>query len=732
MHWRVPGFCPEARSRDWFSSSATPARRMTSTTDPSRDLARLEALRLEVEHHQRLYHGLDSPEISDAQYDALVRELESLESQFSATGSTAVGVSPLARVGHAAAREFQQVQHAVPMLSLNNVFGREELSQFSERLATLLGMASAEGLEFACEPKVDGLAVSIRYEDGLLVQAATRGDGSIGEDVTENVRTIRNLPSQIQAPTDALPKNAVPQRTPTDMVPRILEVRGEVFMAKTDFGELNMAQQKAGGKLFANPRNAAAGSLRQLDSTITAARPLRFVAYGLGIVSEATQMPKHHSEAMAWLAAMGLPVANHRAERVTLQGAWDFVSEIQASRQALDFEIDGVVIKLESHALQEKAGFVSRAPRFAVAYKFPAQEVSTRLLAIDVQVGRTGVLTPVARLDPVRVAGVVVSNATLHNADELHRKDIRVGDTVWVRRAGDVIPEVLGAIHALRPPEAKPFEWPHRCPTCRGPIERVEGEAAHRCISGLSCPAQQRQAIEHFVHRRAMDIEGLGEKRIAQLLEAGLVSRISDLYSLRVSDIAGLEREGDKSAQNLIDEINRSRKTSLSRFIYALGIRHVGERTARDLALHFQSLDRLRQADQATLMQAPDVGPVVAASVASFFAEPSQSEEVDRLAAHIAFSQVDDRPAVAPAQAGPLSGRTVVLTGTLSTMTRDAATDWVMRLGGKVVGSVSAKTGFLIAGMDAGSKLTKAEGLGVAVLSEQDFLKMIEEASGGQ
>lgn len=704
---------------------------MTSSTQPSGDLARLNALRLEIERHQRLYHGLDSPEISDAQYDALVRELEALESQLSGTGSGVAGDSPLQRVGYAAAREFQQVEHALPMLSLNNVFGQEELSQFGERLATLLGMASAEGLAFACEPKVDGLAVSIRYEDGLLVQAATRGDGSIGEDVTENVRTIRNLPSRIQDANVASFDQGTSKPAVSARVPRVLEVRGEVFVAKTDFNNLNAMQQKAGGKVFANPRNAAAGSLRQLDSAITAARPLRFVAYGLGVVSESDLMPKSHSEAMAWLGAMGLPIASQRAQEVGLDGVWEFVSEIQAGREALDFEIDGVVIKLESFALQEKAGFVSRAPRFAVAYKFPAEEVSTRLLAIDVQVGRTGALTPVARLDPVRVAGVMVSNATLHNADELHRKDIRVGDMVWVRRAGDVIPEVLGAIHALRPLGAKPFEWPLRCPACQGPIERVEGEAAHRCVSGLSCPAQQRQAIEHFVHRRAMDIEGLGEKRISQLLEAGLVSRISDLYSLRVVDIAGLEREGDKSAQNLIDEINRSRKTSLSRFIYALGIRHVGERTARDLALHFKSLERVRQADQASLMQAPDVGPVVAESVVNFFAEPLQAHEVDRLAAQIEFSQVDDRPAVAPAQAGPLSGRTVVLTGTLSTMTRDEASDWVMRLGGKVVGSVSAKTGFLIAGADAGSKLAKAESLGVAVLSEQDFLKLVKEAQGG-
>jgi DNA ligase (NAD+) len=703
---------------------------MTSQIDPEIDLARLKALRLEVERHQRLYHGLDSPEISDAQYDALVRELESLESQLSPMGSLGDGASPLQRVGHAAAREFQQVEHVLPMLSLNNVFGQEELNQFGDRLATLLGMASAEGLKFACEPKVDGLAVSVRYENGLLVQAATRGDGSIGEDVTENVRTIRNLPSRIPGADDAFLGWGASKLGPV-RVPRVLEVRGEVFMAKSDFSHLNRVQQKAGGKVFANPRNAAAGSLRQLDSSITAARPLRFVAYGLGVMSESVQMPDGHSDAMKWLGAMGLPVASQRAREVGLDGAWKFVTEVQAVREELDFEIDGVVIKLESFALQERAGFVSRAPRFAVAYKFPAEEVSTRLLAIDVQVGRTGVLTPVARLDSVRVAGVMVSNATLHNADELQRKDIRVGDTVWVRRAGDVIPEVLGAIEALRPPEATPFQWPVRCPACQGPIERVEGEAAHRCISGLSCPAQQRQAIEHYVHRRAMDIEGLGEKRISQLLEAGLVSRISDLYSLRVVDIAGLEREGDKSAQNLIDEINRSRRASLSRFIYALGIRHVGERTARDLALHFQSLERLRQADQATLMQAPDVGPVVAESVLNFFAEPSQSQEVDRLAAQIEFVQVDDRPAVAPAQEGPLSGRTVVLTGTLASMTRDTASDWVMRLGGKVVGSVSAKTGFVIAGADAGSKLSKAESLGVAVLSEQDFLQMVKEAQGG-
>jgi DNA ligase (NAD+) len=669
-------------------------------------------LRAEVARHQLLYHRDDAPEISDAQYDALVRELAQREAEW-AGGSIPEG-SPIDRVGAVARREFRTVTHTVPMLSLNNAFEPEELLQFGRRLSELLWghPDRVDALRFALDLKFDGLAMSLRYEQGLLVQAATRGDGSVGEDVTANVRTITSIPHRLVGAG----------------WPAVLEVRGEVFMTKADFSQLNLRQAAAGEKQFANPRNAAAGSLRQLDPSVTARRPLAFFAYGLGAIEGALDphWPLSHSGLLESLQAWGLPVCQERVSNQSMAQILDHLKTIQDRRSALPFEVDGVVVKLEETALQMRAGFVSRAPRFALAVKFPAEEASTRLLDIEVQVGRTGTLTPVARLQPVRVGGVTVTNATLHNEDEVQRKDVRIGDTVWVRRAGDVIPEILGPILSLRPPEAKAFVMPGRCPSCGGPVSRATGETALRCVAGLTCPAQQRQAILHFAQRKAMDIEGLGDKRVDQLIQAGLLRRLSDLYRLEAPALEQLERQGEKSVQNLLEQIERSRDTSLGRFLFGLGIRHVGERTAADLAQHFGRLEALMDASMEALQLAPDVGPVVADSIYRFFQSPSTRAEALEVASFLRWvEEVRAGPALGAGQSLPLQDKTVVLTGTLSEMTRDEASEWVRRLGGRVTGSVSAKTHLLIAGAEAGSKLTKAEALGVAVIDEAGFLEMI-------
>jgi DNA ligase (NAD+) len=570
--------------------------------------SRILALRAEVISHQQAYHLLDAPVISDAQYDALVRELEGLESRYP---ELAPGPSPVDQVGFAPKREFSEVRHRVPMLSLNNAFSDEDIQQFASRLAQNLGL-KAEALRFSAELKFDGIAVSLRYEAGRLVEAATRGDGSVGEDITPNIRVIQDVPKQLDGQS----------------IPQVLEVRGEVLMRRQDFELLNERQTARGEKVFVNPRNAAAGSLRQLDPRITAERPLSFYAYGTGEVRWAAGRERQlatHSEWLDALADWGLPVAADRAASLSCEGLLKFYSEILSRRSSLPFEIDGVVYKLESVALQSQAGYVSRAPRFAVAHKFPAEEASTRLLGIDVQVGRTGALTPVARLEPVFVGGVTVTNATLHNADEIIRKGIMIGDTVWVRRAGDVIPEVLGPIAALRPADARPFTMPNSCPACGTPAVREAEEAVSRCPAGLTCGAQRKQAFLHFAQRRAMDIEGLGEKIVDQLVEKNLVNSIADLYELTIDRLAALDRMAEKSASNLIAQIDASRSASLARFLFGLGIRHVGERTARDLALYFKSLPAIRHATPEDLLQAPDVGPVVAASIREFFDNPEQS-----------------------------------------------------------------------------------------------------------
>ena len=675
--------------------------------------SRILALRAEVLRHQQAYHMLDAPTISDAQYDALVRELEGLESRYP---ELAPGPSPVDQVGFAPKREFSEVRHRVPMLSLNNAFSDEDIQQFASRLAQNLGL-KAEALRFSAELKFDGIAVSLRYETGRLVEAATRGDGSVGEDITPNIRVIQDVPKQLAGQN----------------IPQVLEVRGEVLMRRQDFDALNERQAARGEKVFVNPRNAAAGSLRQLDPKITAERPLSFYAYGTGEVRWASGKERQlttHSEWLDALAGWGLPVATDRAAALPCEGLLKFYAEILSRRPSLPFEIDGVVYKLESLALQSQAGYVSRAPRFAVAHKFPAEEASTRLLGIDVQVGRTGALTPVARLEPVFVGGVTVTNATLHNADEIIRKGIMIGDTVWVRRAGDVIPEVLGPIAALRPADARPFVMPTSCPACGTPAVREAEEAVSRCPAGLTCGAQRKQAFLHFAQRRAMDIEGLGEKIVDQLVEKDLVSSIADLYELTIDRLAALDRMAEKSASNLIAQIDASRSASLARLLFGLGIRHVGERTARDLALHFKSLQAIREASPEDLLQAPDVGPVVAASIREFFDNPEQTAIVDRLLAAIRLERLDDRPAVAPAAsnaaAQPFAGMTVVLTGTLDSMARDEAANWIIALGGKTSGSVSAKTGLVIAGEAAGSKLARAQELGVRVMDEAAFLELIQ------
>lgn len=682
--------------------------------NPSETIERILKLRAEVLSHQRAYHQLDAPVISDAQYDALVRELEALES---ANPGLVPGPSPVDQVGFSAKREFAEVQHRVPMLSLNNAFEQADVEQFVSRLSQLLGLdADSSELRFSAELKFDGIAVSLRYESGRLVQAATRGDGSVGEDITVNARVIRSIPRQLSGAG----------------VPQVLEVRGEVLMTKKDFASLNETQAQAGEKAFVNPRNAAAGSLRQLDCAVTAKRPLTFFAYGTGEVIDIngdTNRLKTHSDWLNQLSAWGLPLSDLREGGLSRQGMLQFYERVLQQRATLPFEIDGVVYKLESLRLQQKAGFVSRAPRFAIAHKFPAEEASTKLLEIQVQVGRTGALTPVAKLEPVFVGGVTVTNATLHNEDEIRRKDLMIGDTVWIRRAGDVIPEVLGPVVSLRPSTAKAFVMPRTCPVCGSPAVKEEGEAVSRCPAGLSCSAQRKQAFLHFAQRKAMDIEGLGEKIVDQLVDQGLVRTPADLYSLGVDQLAALERMGKKSAHNLLNQIERSRSASLSRFIYALGIRHVGERTARDLALHFGSVDALRAASLEALMQAPDVGPVVAASIRTFFDHSDQQAIVDGLLGAIQIDRLDDRPAVAPGSGTvpdtlPFSGMTVVLTGTLSSMSRDAASALIEALGGKTSGSVSTKTSIVLAGEAAGSKLEKAQQLGIQVMTEEEFLAL--------
>ena len=659
-------------------------------------------LRAELERANYQYYVLDQPEIPDAEYDRLFSELQSIEAEHP---DIITPESPTQRVSGQVASGFAPVAHVLPMLSLNNGFTDEDVTAFDKRVSDRLGRAS---VEYSCELKFDGLAIALRYEDGRFVQAATRGDGSTGEDVTQNVRTVRSIPLRLKG----------------DRIPRVLEVRGEVLMFRRDFDRLNAHQREAGLREFANPRNAAAGSLRQLDSNITAQRPLSFFAYGVGAL-EGMEMPDTHDALLDWYVELGMPVCGERATVQGAEGLLTFYRRIGEKRKSLPYDIDGVVYKVNHKADQDMLGFVSRAPRFALAHKFPPEEALTELLEIGVNVGRTGAITPVARLAPVFVGGVTVTNATLHNEDEVHRKDLRSGDTVIVRRAGDVIPEVVGPVLERRPEGAQPFVMPTECPACGSAIERLPGEAVARCTGGLVCPAQRRRSLEHFAQRRALDIDGLGEKIIEQLVEQNLVRTPADLFNLGFSTLVALERFADKSAQNLIDSLEKAKHTTLARFIFALGIPDVGESTAKDLARHFGSLDPVLNASIEALMEVEGIGPVVAESIHQFFAEEHNRTVIEQLRAPGKVTWPEGPPAPRAPQ-GVLAGKTVVLTGTLPTLSREQAKEMLEAAGAKVAGSVSKKTDYVVAGAEAGSKLAKAEELGIKILDEDGMRKLLE------
>lgn len=677
----------------------------SAPTNPQADHWQERAARLKAElnRHSHAYYVLDNPTIPDAEYDRMFRELVELEQ---AHPDLITSDSPTQRVGGKPLPQFEQVRHSVPMLSLNNAFEDEEVVAFDRRVRE--GLEIAGEVEYSTELKFDGLAISIRYEKGVLVQAATRGDGSTGENVTANIRTIRSMPLRLHA----------------DVVPDVLEVRGEVLMYKSDFAKLNERQRQLGQKEFANPRNAAAGSLRQLDSKITAKRALRFFAYGIGVL-EGAEMPESHSALLDWYASFGLPVCMERAVVKGAQGLLDFYRAIGAKRKDLPYDIDGVVYKVNQARYQQRLGYVSRAPRFAVAHKFQAEEAMTVLQDIDVQVGRTGAITPVARLAPVFVGGVTVTNATLHNEDEVNRKDIRIGDTVIVRRAGDVIPEVVTFVPELRPDNVRRFIMPTTCPVCGSPIVRPEEEAIARCSGGwIKCAAQRKGGLLHFVSRRAMDIEGLGEQLVEQLVDKHVITNAADLYKLGLTSLASLDRMAEKSAQNVLKALEKSKSTTLARFIYALGIRHVGEATAKELASHCGNLDALLAASEEQLLEVADIGPVVARSIRAFFADPLNLELVEQLrAAGVHW------PEVAPSSDAPkpFAGKTFVLTGTLPTLSRDEAAALIEAAGGKVAGSVSKKTSYVVAGEEAGSKLTKAQELGVTIIDEAGLHQLLSE-----
>ncbi len=661
-------------------------------------LAKADKLRRAIERHNRLYYQEAAPEISDAEYDRLFQQLVDLEAKHP---EILTPDSPTQRVGAAPSEGFAEVTHRVPMLSLANAFDGEDVAGFDRRCREGLG---AERVEYSCELKFDGLAVTLAYDNGLFVQGATRGDGATGEDVTANLRTVRSIPLRLEG----------------RKAPKLLEVRGEVLMLRRDFEAVNRRALEAGEKTFVNPRNAAAGALRQLDPRLSAQRKLSFFAYGIG-AAEGWDVPATHAKLLDALEALGVPVAADRRIARGVDELLAFYNQVQAKRASLAYDIDGVVYKVNRHAEQGRLGFVSRAPRWAIAHKFPAEEATTDLLEIDFQVGRTGAITPVARLKPVFVGGTTIVNATLHNEDEIRRKDIWKGDTVVVRRAGDVIPEVARV--AKQGARTEPFRMPKKCPVCGSAIDKPEGEAVARCTGGLFCPAQRKQALLHFASRRAMDIEGLGDKLVDQLVDSGVVRTAADLYKLGIAKLAELERMAEKSAANVVAAIEKSKSTTLPRFVYALGIRNVGEVTARDLARHFGTLDALMDASPGELQEAPDVGPIVAESVAAFLRERHNREVIAQLRA--AGVHWPEGAPPARATAGPFAGKIVVLTGTLAAMTRDEASARIEALGGKVTGSVSKKTDYVIAGEEAGSKLDKARELGVAVLDEKQFLKLL-------
>ena len=678
-----------------------------SVSEPGDAETRLAALREAIRRHDHRYYVLDDPEIPDHEYDVLMRELAALEAEHPGLVEPD---SPTQRVGSSPSATFAEAVHHVAMLSLANAFDDDEVRAFDRRVRERLDADEGREsmLDYSGEAKIDGVAINLLYERGTLVRGATRGDGIRGEDVTANVRTIRAIPLKLLGSS----------------APELMEVRGEVFMTRGGFGAMNEAQRRRGEREYANPRNAASGALRQLDPGVTASRPLSTYCYGVGFVSEDATLPKRHSDVLGALAAWGLPVSPLTRVLDGIEDCLAYHADIGRRRASLDHDIDGVVFKLNDMRAREIVGQVSRAPRWAIAYKFPAQEALTRVAEIDVQVGRTGALTPVARLEPVVVGGVTVTNATLHNQDEIDRKDVRVGDTVWVRRAGDVIPEVIRVVPEHRPAGTEPFRLPESCPACGSAAARVEGEAAVRCTGGLVCPAQRKQAIRHFASRRALDIEGLGEKLVDQLVEREMVSTIADVFRLKASDLAELDRMGEKSAQNLEEAIARARRTTLDRFLYALGIREVGEATAAALAAHFGSLKALRRADEDALVEVPDVGPVVAASIRRFFGDTGNGAVINALKGKLSWEET--APVRVEEQTpSPIAGRTFVLTGTLDAMSRDDARRRLQALGAKITGSVSRRTDFVVAGSSPGSKLDKAHALGIDVLDEQGLVELL-------
>jgi DNA ligase (NAD+) len=661
--------------------------------------AQHSALKQQLETFAYQYYVLDDPSVPDAEYDRLMQELIAIERKIPALKTAD---SPSQKVGGAVLSKFETIEHEMPMLSLDNGFADEDLIAFEQRIQDRLNVGDA--IDFACEPKLDGLAVSILYEDGMLTQAATRGDGQTGENITVNVKTIANVPLRLRG----------------DNLPQRIEVRGEVFMPKLGFEKLNQAQRDKGAKPFVNPRNAAAGSLRQLDSSITASRPLRLYAYSVGVLEGgAIAQVQTHSERLACLAEMGLPICKESTMVRGAQSCIEYFNQIGAMREALSYDIDGVVFKVNNLLLQSRLGFVSRAPRWAIAQKFPAQEEMTLLKAVEFQVGRTGAITPVARLEPVFVGGVTVSNATLHNRDEMQRLGVMIGDTVIIRRAGDVIPQVVSVVLEKRPDDAIEVKFPETCPVCDSHVEKTAGEAVARCTGGLVCGAQRKEAIKHFASRKAMDIDGLGDKLVEQLVDQELIQSPADLFSLSLAQLTSLERFGDKSAVNLLRALDASKTTTLPKFLYALGIREVGEATARNLAMHYLNLPALLQADVESLVEVQDVGEVVAAHVFEFLHEQANLDVIHQLMkAGVTWPDIQ----LASADEQPFVGKTVVLTGTLSQMGRSEAKAKLQELGAKVSGSVSAKTDLLIAGEKAGSKLTKASELGIETWDEQAFI----------
>lgn len=675
---------------------------MSTFNFPSELAQEIAQLRKEIQHHNYRYYALDDPQITDADYDRLMQRLRQLEQKYP---ESITADSPTQRVGAKPLSAFQTVVHEMPMLSLDNAFNDEDLIAFNRRIQDRL--KKSDEIEYACELKLDGIAVSLLYRDGLLVRGATRGDGTNGEDITQNVRTI----------------NSIPLRLVGENFPSVLEVRGEIYMPKAKFNALNDKARAAEEKLFVNPRNAAAGSLRQLDARITASRPLEMCAYNVGRVDGGV-LPGTHSEILAALKSWGFLTNRETRVASNIKEAIDFYRAIGEKRNALAYDIDGIVFKVNSIEQQEKLGFISRAPRWAIAYKFPAQEESTVLLDVEFQVGRTGAVTPVARLQPVFVGGVTVSNATLHNRDEINRLGIKIGDTVIVRRAGDVIPQIVQVVEAKRPPDAREIFFPVHCPVCNSPVETVADEAVARCSGGLICAAQRKEAIKHFASRKAMNIEGLGDKIVEQLVDLGLVNNLVDIYLLSTEQLAAMERMGEKSANNIKKALENSKKTTLAKFIYALGIREVGESTARNFANYFGNFESLAAADAESLQLVPDVGPVVAHFVAEFF--ELESNRVAVAALRDVGIHWDDIEVAKPEEL-PLNGLTYVLTGTLETLARDDAKAHLLALGAKVAGSVSAKTDYVVAGPGAGSKLAKAEELGLTVMDEAGLIDLLRK-----